>query len=158
MNTRKYVTRISLFSLLVPTCNASQYVYLFMKQSRLRLRFHFDMYLSSFNKKYGSRVAVPLMITRKAAIYCNSLTLSRGVFQTDEIKKQLQSSGAKAIITVAEIAQTALAAAKGTLAPGAPFVVIDDGTASIPPGFVPLKVRTKTDQSVELPDEFNSNS
>lgn len=60
-------------------------------------------------------------------------------YTLDEIKRQLKDSGAKAIITVAEIARTALLASRGTLAPEAPFVVIEDGTGPIPEGTVPFK-------------------
>ncbi|KOC66391.1 putative 4-coumarate--CoA ligase 3 [Habropoda laboriosa] len=60
-------------------------------------------------------------------------------YTRDEIARQLESSGAKAIITVAEIARTTLEASRGTLAPGAPFVVIEDGTGPIPEDSVPFK-------------------
>lgn len=47
------------------------------------------------------------------------------------------------MITVAEIADVALEAAKDSLAPGAHIVVIEDGTGPIPQGTVPFKVSIK---------------
>ncbi|CAK9827347.1 4-coumarate--CoA ligase 2 [Anthophora retusa] len=67
------------------------------------------------------------------------ITTVNPYYTRDEIKRQLESSGVKAVITVAEIARTALEASRGTLAPGAPFVVIEDGTGPIPEGTVPFK-------------------
>lgn len=64
------------------------------------------------------------------------------MFRTDEIKRQLKDSGAKAVITVAEIARTTLEAATGALPPGSPFIVIEDGSGPIPEGTIPFKVRT----------------
>ncbi|XP_076241582.1 uncharacterized protein LOC143183762 [Calliopsis andreniformis] len=60
-------------------------------------------------------------------------------YTVEEISRQLKNSGAKAIFTAAEIADVALAAAKGNLAPGSPIVVIEDGTKSIPTGTIPFK-------------------
>ena len=60
-------------------------------------------------------------------------------YTADEIKRQLKDSGAKAVITVAEIARTTLEAATGALPPGSPFIVIEDGTGPIPEGTIPFK-------------------
>ncbi|XP_043256498.1 4-coumarate--CoA ligase 1 [Colletes gigas] len=60
-------------------------------------------------------------------------------YTPDEIKKQLQSSGAKAIVTVAEISKHVLTVSKATLPAGAPVVVIEDGTGPVPEGTVPFK-------------------
>lgn len=73
-----------------------------------------------------------------------------------EIASQLKSSGAKAVITVAEIAATVLAAAKECLPQGAPCVVIEDGTKSIPDGTIPfqdLLMKGKTLPTLNLSDE-----
>ncbi|CAL7950498.1 unnamed protein product [Xylocopa violacea] len=67
------------------------------------------------------------------------ITTVNPTYTYHEVKKQLESSGAKAVITVAEIARTILEAARDTLPPGALFVVIEDGTGSIPEGTVPFK-------------------
>lgn len=61
-------------------------------------------------------------------------------FQTEEMKKQIKDCEAAAIITVAEIAHIVLEARKNTSASRGPFVVIEDGTRSIPEGSVPFKV------------------
>lgn len=61
-------------------------------------------------------------------------------FQTEEMKKQIKDCEANAIITVAEIAHIVLEARKNTSASSGPFVVIEDGTRSIPEGSVPFKV------------------
>lgn len=59
----------------------------------------------------------------------------------DEVKKQLEDSRAKAIITSAEIAQNVLKAASGSLPSEVPRIVIEDGTYEIPDGTIPFKVR-----------------
>lgn len=55
-----------------------------------------------------------------------------------EIGRQMKSSGAKAIITVTEIAKNVEAAAKGNVPPNAPFIVIDDCTGPLPNGIIPF--------------------
>ena len=50
----------------------------------------------------------------------------------DEIAKQVSTSGAKAVITNAEIAHIVAKATKSILPPNAPFIVIDDGTEAMP--------------------------
>ncbi|XP_043523649.1 4-coumarate--CoA ligase 1-like [Frieseomelitta varia] len=60
-------------------------------------------------------------------------------YTSNEIKRQLQSADAKAVITVVEIAQIVLEATRDTPASGAPFVVIEDGSGPIPEGTVPFK-------------------
>lgn len=60
-------------------------------------------------------------------------------YTVGEIAYQLKSSGAKAVITVAEIAGAALAAAKECLPQGAPFIVIEDKSGPIPEGTIPFQ-------------------
>lgn len=67
------------------------------------------------------------------------VTTVNPTYTPDEVKRQLQGSGAKAIITVAEIARSTLEASRGALSPEAPFVVIEDGTGPIPEGTIPFK-------------------
>lgn len=59
-------------------------------------------------------------------------------YTPEEIAGQLKNSGTKAIITVTEIAKNVAAAAKSSLAPGVPFMVIDDGTGPLPEGVIPF--------------------
>lgn len=61
-------------------------------------------------------------------------------FRTEEMKKQIKDCGATAIITAAEIAHVVFEARKNTSASRGPFVVIEDGTRSIPESSVPFKV------------------
>ncbi|XP_017890362.1 4-coumarate--CoA ligase 1 [Ceratina calcarata] len=67
------------------------------------------------------------------------VTTVNPAYTPDEVKRQIQNSGAKAIITVAEIARSILEATRGTLPPGVPFVVIEDGTGPIPEATIPFK-------------------
>ncbi|XP_033332021.2 uncharacterized protein LOC117223704 [Megalopta genalis] len=67
-----------------------------------------------------------------------TVTTVNPFYTPEEIARQLKSSGAKAIITVTEIAKNVAAAAKTTMAPNAPFMVIDDGTGPIPEGTIPF--------------------
>lgn len=50
-------------------------------------------------------------------------------------------SGAKAIITSAEIAPAVVAAAKTCLPPNAPLIVVEDGIREVPDGTIPFKVK-----------------
>lgn len=67
------------------------------------------------------------------------ITTVNPYYTAEEISRQLKDSRAKAMITVAEIADVALEAAKDSLAPGAHIVVIEDGTGPIPQGTLPFK-------------------
>ncbi|XP_076765334.1 uncharacterized protein LOC143432552 [Xylocopa sonorina] len=67
------------------------------------------------------------------------VTTVNPIYTPYEIKRQLTSSGVKGIVTVAEIARPILGLAKETLPPGAPFVVIEDGSGTVPEGAVPFK-------------------
>ncbi|KAG7188841.1 hypothetical protein KM043_008447 [Ampulex compressa] len=60
-------------------------------------------------------------------------------YTVDEISRQLKSSGAKAVITAAEVSSTALAAARSSLPSDAPFVVIEDKFGVPPEGTIPFK-------------------
>lgn len=67
------------------------------------------------------------------------ITTVNPAYTSNEIKRQLQAVDAKAVITVVEIARIVLEATRDTLASGAPFVVIEDGSGPIPEGSVPFK-------------------
>lgn len=67
------------------------------------------------------------------------LTTMNPTYTIEEMKKQIKDCEANAIITVAEIAHIVLEARKNTSASSGPFVVIEDGTRSIPEGSVPFK-------------------
>ncbi|XP_014486259.1 PREDICTED: probable 4-coumarate--CoA ligase 3 [Dinoponera quadriceps] len=56
----------------------------------------------------------------------------------DEISRQLQKSGVKAIITSTAIASTVRTAANTCLPPQTPFIVIDDQVGSMPEGSIPF--------------------
>lgn len=58
----------------------------------------------------------------------------------DEISRQLRSSGAKAIITSSEIATNVMIAAKATLPPNSPFIIVEDTDRALPAGSIPFKV------------------
>ncbi|XP_066592027.1 uncharacterized protein [Prorops nasuta] len=59
-------------------------------------------------------------------------------YTVDETAKQLKQSNAKAIICAAEVSSTAQAAAKFSLPPESPLIVISDGTNSPPEGSIPF--------------------
>ncbi|XP_046468713.1 uncharacterized protein [Neodiprion pinetum] len=60
-------------------------------------------------------------------------------YTVDEIRRQLINSGAKGVITNAEIAPVVLNATRETLPSKSPFIVIDDATLPVPSESIPFK-------------------
>ncbi|XP_074115744.1 putative 4-coumarate--CoA ligase 1 [Cotesia typhae] len=72
----------------------------------------------------------------EAGLVCTTVN---PLYTVDEISRQLQSSGAKAIITSTEIASNVMIAAKASLPPNSPFIVVEDTDRVLPTGSIPFK-------------------
>ncbi|CAD6239526.1 GSCOCG00008732001-RA-CDS [Cotesia congregata] len=86
----------------------------------------------------------------EAGLVCTTVN---PLYTVDEISRQLQSSGAKAIITSTEIASNVMIAAKASLPPNSPFIVVEDTDRVLPTGSIPFKDLTtkgKTLPQVQL--------
>ena len=64
----------------------------------------------------------------------------------DEIARQLQSSGAKLVITSCEISSTVMTAVNKSI-PGAKVIVVNDYTKPVPDGVIPFEVCDNVESS-----------
>lgn len=86
------------------------------------------------------------------------ITTVNPFYTVHEIGRQLKSSGANAVITSAEVADTVLEAVRSCLPPTTPFIVIEDGVKPIPNGTIPFKdliTRGKSLPNVKLTNLSN---